>query len=207
MIFCEHCFNDKEIASIICAVAATNIGACPVCHNRKGHLYDTSIQNELTPYFEELLNIYTPSVNLPDNYPKAERRSLIDDLQERWNIFSSISRIQIYEIIKSICSELYSNAPELLDGTVGILELYDSCYLKDHALLKNNDWSSFVKEIKNKNRYHSKLINFKILERYCSFIRKTYKAGDLFYRARISDQDGYSTQEMSAPPPEKKLRG
>ena len=53
MIFCEHCFNDKEIASIICAISASNTGECPVCHHRDGHLYDTSIQSELTPYFEE----------------------------------------------------------------------------------------------------------------------------------------------------------
>lgn len=207
MIFCEHCLNDKEIASIICAISASNVGECPVCHHREGHLYDTSIQTELTPYFEELLNIYTPSTMLPDTYPRAETRSLIDDLKDRWNIFSEIPRTQIYEIIKSVCSEFYANVPELFDGTVGIPELYDSAYLNDHALLKNNDWDSFVTEIKTKNRYHSKLINFGILEKYCSFIRKTYKAGDLFYRARISERNGYPINEMSAPPAGKSSEG
>lgn len=84
---------------------------------------------------------------------------------------------------------------------------YDSVYLKDHALLKNNDWDAFVVEIKTKNRYHSKLINFRILEKYCSFIRKTYKAGNLFYRARISEQSGYPISEMSAPPAGKSSEG
>ena len=163
MIFCEHCFNDREIASIICSVSASNVGECPVCHHREGHLYDTSTQSELTPYFEELLSIYTPSTMLPDTYPKAETRSLIDDLKERWNIFSGIPRIQIYEILKSVCHELYVNVPEILDGTVGIPELYDNVYLQSHALLKNNDWDAFVTEIKTKNRYHSKLIKFDIL--------------------------------------------
>ena len=207
MIFCEHCFKDKEITSIICAVSASNIGVCPSCHHRNGHLYDTNIQSELTPYFEELLNIYMPSTMLPDSFPKAETRSLIDDLKERWNIFSDISRTQIYQILKSVCDDIYSNVPELLDGTVGIPELYDSSYLKDHALLRNNDWDSFVDEIKTKNRYHSKLINFNILEKYCSFIRKTYKAGELFYRARISEQDGYSIDKMSTPPIGKSSEG
>lgn len=94
---------------------------------------------------------------LPDTYPKAETRSLIDDLKDRWNIFANIPRTQIYEILKSVCGELYVSVPELFDGTVGIPELYDSVYLKDHALLKNNDWDAFVVEIKTKNRYHSKL--------------------------------------------------
>jgi len=97
--------------------------------------------------------------------------------------------------------------PELFDGTIGIPELYDGDYLKTHALLKNNDWDAFVNEIKTKNRYHSKLINFDILERYCSFIRKTYKAGDLFYRARISERSGFPPEEMSAPPAGKSSEG
>lgn len=121
--------------------------------------------------------------------------------------FSGIPRIQIYEILKSVCHELYVNVPEILDGTVGIPELYDNVYLQSHALLKNNDWDAFVTEIKTKNRYHSKLINFDILEKYCSFIRKTYKTGDLFYRARISEQTGYPINEMSAPPAGKSSEG
>lgn len=207
MIFCEHCFKDKEIASIICAIVPSNIGKCPVCHNREVHLYDTSIQNELIPYFEELLNIYTPSSMLPTTYPKAETRSLIDDLKDRWNIFSDISRSQIFDILKSVCGDFYTNAPEIFNGTVGIPELYDYTYLKEHALLKNNDWESFVTEIKTKNRYHSKLINFDILKKYCSFIRKTYKSGECFYRARISEHDGYSKNQMSAPPAGKSTEG
>lgn len=200
MIFCEHCFNDKELASIVSSVSASSVGECPVCHHQNAHLYDTATQTDLTPYFEELLNIYTPSAMLPDSYPKAETRSLIDDLKERWNIFSEISRMDVYKILRSICQELYESFPELFDGTVGIPELYDNEYIQDHSLLKNNNWDAFVLEIKTKNRFHSKLINFDILKKYCSFIRKTYKAGSLFYRARISDQSGYPISEMSAPP-------
>lgn len=207
MIFCEHCFLDKEIASIICAVSASSVGECPVCHNKNGHLYDTDVRGELTPYFEELLSIYTPSTMLSDAYPEGETRSLLDDIRYRWNIFAEIPKEQIDKILKAVCSEFYANTPELLDGAVGIPELYDSEYLKDHALLKNNDWDSFVTEIKTKNRYHSKLINFEILEKYCSFIRKTYKAGTLFYRARISERKGYPCNEMSAPPAGKSTEG
>ena len=53
MIFCEHCFRDKEIALIISSVSASNTGECPVCHHRDGHLYDTVTQNDLVPYFED----------------------------------------------------------------------------------------------------------------------------------------------------------
>lgn len=205
MIFCEHCFKDKEIISAICSVSS-GTGECPVCHHKEAHLYDTSKQGELTTYFEDLLNIYTPSASLPAGYPQSETRFLIDDLKERWNIFSEIPDELIDKILKDICSELYANVPELF-GTVGIPELYDSSYLKDHSLLKNNNWEAFVTEIKTKNRYHSKLINFDILENYCSFIRKIYKAGSLFYRARISERTGYHINDMSAPPAGKSSEG
>ena len=207
MIFCEHCFRDKEVASIIRSVSTGIVGTCPTCQKRNAYLYDTATQSELTPYFEELLNIYSPASALPETYPKAERRSLIDDLGERWDIFADIPRSKIYDILTAICHDLYSDIPELFDGTIGIPELYDSDYLKEHALLKNNDWDAFVNEIKTKNRFHSKLINFDILEKYCSFIRKIYKAGEVFYRARISERSGFPPEEMSAPPAGKSSEG
>lgn len=207
MIFCEHCFRDKEVASIIRSVSTGIVGICPTCQKRNTYLYDTATQSELTPYFEELLNIYSPASALPENYPKAERRSLIDDLSERWGIFADIPRSKVYDILTAICQDLYSSSPELFDGMIGIPELYDSNYLKEHALLKNNDWDAFVNEIKTKNRFHSKLINFDILERYCSFIRKIHKAGTMFYRARISERSGFPPEEMSAPPAGKSSEG
>ena len=200
MIFCNHCFNDHEISSIIKSVSTECVNKCPICHHESAYLYDTSIQSDLTPYFEELLGIYVPEKLLPTDYPKEQIRPLIDDIQTRWNLFSEISKKDIYKLIKAICNEIFANAPELIEGAVGIPELYDNNYLSGHALLKNNDWNSFVNEIKTKNRYHSKLLNFDILEKYCSFIRKAYKTGELFYRARISDCRGFSKDEMSAPP-------
>ena len=207
MIFCEHCFNDKEIASIISSVATSDEGKCPVCHHLSKHLYDTRKHSELTPYFEDLLSIYSPSNVLPESYPRAETRSLIDDLKDRWNIFSEIPRTQEYEILKEICSDYIKNNSELLDSTVGIPELYDSKYLYDHALLRNNNWDSFVNEIRTKNRYHSKMINSSILERCCKAICKTYRAGALFHRARISERSGFPIDQMSAPPTEKSSEG
>lgn len=207
MIFCDCCFKDKEIASIIRSVSGTNVGECPVCHHENSHLYNTETQNELTPYFEDLLSIYEPSSNLPSEFPKSELSTLLDDIIHRWNIFAEIDRGNVLKALKSICSELYLNSPEIFAGAVGIPELDDSAYLKEHALLKNNDWYAFVDEIKTKNRYHSKLVNFDTLEKYCSFIRKTYCAGTQFYRARISDRSGYSRDEMSAPPAGKSSEG
>lgn len=207
MIICDKCFKDKEISSIIRSVSDTHSDTCPICHNTAICLYNTDTQSDLTPYFEDLLSIYTPASGLPETYPRADRRLLVDDLKERWKLFSDISRSNMYQILESVCQDLYNRVPALFDEVVGIPELYDEEYLYDHALLRNNDWDAFVHEIKTINRYHSKLINFEILERYCSFIRKIYKAGHFFYRARISDRKGFPPEEMTAPPAGKSSEG
>lgn len=207
MIFCDRCFRDKEVSSIIRAVSDGTKGRCPVCGKDNVFLYNTDLQNDLTPYFEDLISIYSPTASLPEYYPIAERCTLIDELNDRWSIFERIPRESQYEIITAICHDLYTTAPALFDDLIGILELHDPSYLYNHALLKNCSWEEFVDEIKTKNRYHSKLINFDILEKYCSFIRKKYKTGDCFYRARISDSQGFPAEEMSAPPAGKSSEG
>ena len=132
---------------------------------------------------------------------------MIEDLNERWDFFSEISEASKLSIVRSICKDQLSETPELFDGLVGIPELFDETYLNAHSLLKNRNWEAFVDEITTKNRYHSKLVNFEVLKMYCSLIRKPYKAGDLFYRARISGSNGFSTYEMSAPPKGKSAEG
>lgn len=206
MIICDGCFYDKEISSIIKSVSR-NSGICPTCHKHDKKLYDTDYQNDLTPYFEDLVNTYTPEELLPPSFPAAEKRRLMDDLNERWQIFSDIPYPTQYEILRNICSELYASTPSLFDGLVGIPELYDDLYLKNHMLLRTNNWDLFVNEIKTVNRYHSKLVNLDILEKYCSFIRKTYKAGYYFYRARISEKEGFDINSMGAPPAGKSSEG
>jgi hypothetical protein len=182
------------------------MGHCPVCNNDNALLYDTSEQDALTSIFEDLINVYTPFEEISNASPE-DSKLLAEDINSRWHIFAEIPNAKIDEILKAICSDLYAGSPELFEKPVAIQELYDDSFLKTNALLKNDDWESFAREIKTKNRYHSKLINFEFLEKYCSYIRKTYKVGDEFYRARISSKDGYPLDEMSAPPAGKSSDG
>ena len=208
MIICENCFKDDILVSILKSITDERQDLCPTCKKISKHLYNTDLHKELTTYFEDLLDIYLPAVELPHNYPIAERHLLIDDLTERWHIFSDhISQTNKYNILTSICSDLYSRSSALFSDPVGISELFDNDFLQKNSLLKTNNWDDFVNEIKTKNRFHSKLINFDILEKYCTFIRKIYKAGSIFYRARISDSNGFGPNDMGAPPADKSSEG
>ena len=181
-----------------------------MCGAENVYTYDTDQQSFLTPYFEELIGIYTPGNALTDNYPKDELRNLVDELDERWGIFSDeacLSYQQKLEILKAICKDLNETMPTLFVDKVGLPELFDEDYLNASALVKRNDWAAFVSEIKTENRYHSKMVNLDVLENYCNILRKEYPEGSTFFRARISDAEGYPAEKMSAPPPEKSSEG
>ena len=198
MIICEKCFCDTEVISVIRNKA--EIGDCPLCKCKNVHIYDTDKYEDLSMMFDELISIYTPVSLLPESYPKSDTRLLKSDLINNWNIFNKKSESDVYNIITAICKEKYKYNAELFDHPVGIQELYDQDYLSKHSLLVTNSWDDFVNAIKTKNRFHTHYVDLNLLERFCSYIRKPYKAGEMFYRCRISTEEGIPSDEMGAPP-------
>lgn len=207
MICCNNCFYDSELKPIIESLG--QIGNCSICDNSNVYIYNTDNNSELIGYFDEFISIYTPVHLLPPNFPKAEMRLLQDELLINWNIFNKnkLNTAKVYKIITGICSEKYQETPELFDYPVGIAQLYDLEYLDEHSLLKTNSWEYFVTALKTQNRFHTNHINLEILKRFCSYIRKPYKKGTIFYRGRISSPAGLCTDEMGVPPHEKVSAG
>lgn len=208
MIVCENCFKDIQIKEIIAKERSCQIEECPSCGQKGGRFIDVGSDDTLTPYFENLLTIYTPDTLLEEQYPDEEKRLLIDDLFERWKIFENIDRDIVNRIIKEICKDTYENMPELFDGKVGIAELYDENYCEDNCIIKGRDWEKFAEEIKTYNRYHVNSMNRERLQKYCTFIRKQYKKGAIFFRSRISSKkEGFEPKDMGAPPKGKSSDG
>jgi len=205
MIFCERCFCDEEIISIIRNYEIQ--GECQICKSKDVYTYDTDRFDELSGLFDELVSIFTPSRLLPDCFPRAEMKLIKSELLENWNIFKSCSEADVYKIITSICKDKYQYMPELFDQPIGLEPLYDEEYLNKHSLLKTHTWKSFVDALKNQNRFHTNYINLEILEKFCSYIRKPYKKGSRFYRSRISSEKGLMLSEMGAPPSGKASEG
>jgi hypothetical protein len=205
MIFCEGCFNDIELKSVIRSI--NKKGDCHICGKSDIFIYDTDTDIQLTDYFDEFINIYTPSSLLPPNYPKTDLSFLKDELLEKWDIFSNNAKSKAYDILVSICKDKYDSTPELFDGEVGISELTDSTYLEQNSILRTNSWEDFVNSLKMENRFHTSHINKDILQQFCTYIKKTYKEGQLFYRGRIATEKGYEKTEMGVPSPEKASAG
>jgi len=198
MICCEKCFKDIEIKAII--VSINQKGICELCRKRNVYIYNTDTNNELAEMFDDLLNIYTAKDDLPDDYPRENINLLKDELCRRWNIFS-IDNDLVYRAITGICHEKYQEHPEIFDTPIGILELNQKDYLKENSIMKNFEWEDFVEGIKTKNRFHTDYINKEVFYSFCNYIRKTYKVGKIFYRARICpDETGFAIGKMGAPP-------
>lgn len=197
MIICQNCFTDGIIKGVISS-KSTRSGRCETCSSN-GKLYNTDEDNYLEDYFSSLLEIYTPVSQIP-NFPSKDGRLLQTELLNSWDIFASKYESTVYEILKSICSNQYEVSPELFEQKVGIENIINAEYMGENSLLCSNDWDLFVQDLKTKNRFHSKHINKKLLEKYCSYILKNYKKGKRFYRCRISDSiEGFPVNKMGAP--------
>lgn len=89
----------------------------------------------------------------------------------------------------------------MFDGPVGIRQSIDHDYLEHNSILKNYCWNDFVEGIKRKNGFHSNYINTDKLYTFLKCARKTYKAGEIFFRSRICpNEKGYTCSEMGPPP-------
>ncbi len=205
MIMCDKCFSDAELISLI--QRKGKHGTCPLCGRKNVYVYNTEEDEELSLMFDELLSIYTPVSLLPQEYPKADIRMLKNELATRWNIFNNKSEAEIYKMTIAICKEKYEYTPEVFDSPIGIAELYDEEYLREHSLLIANSWEEFVKNLKTENRFHTHHLNLDLLRRFCSYIRKPYKQGQIFFRSRISSENGIIEKEMGAPEIEKATDG
>jgi RES domain protein len=205
MIFCDECFKDEQIKSII--VGATlndhrSKGNCPICGKKNVFLYNTDKDSKLNDFFYELINIYTPQDLLPSDYPSNDVHMIADELKNEWNIFSDeLKTSDIYNIIKTLSPKIYSETPNYFISPVGVPEKYDQEYLKIHSILRGHSWEEFVESIKHDNRFHTQLINTDKLETYLSYLRKDYEKGKSMYRGRLcySDKE-YEPKEMGAPP-------
>lgn len=198
MIFCEKCFTDQEVIPVIQGIGEK--GNCKICGKKNVYIYDTEKHDELSPRFEEFVDIYTPAELLPETFPRAEVKMLKTEIVQNWSIFNKLDEANVYKILTAICKDKYEYNAELFDKPVAISEFYDSEYLEKHSLLTTNSWEDFVDALKSKNRFHTHYVNLELLATFCSYIRKAYKAGTKFYRCRISGADGIEAENMGAPP-------
>lgn len=202
---CEKCFKDAEIKAII--RGNSRRGKCDFCCSDNVYICDVESSEYLRDNFESLLDVYTPINEIGSTYPKERADLLKNVLHSQWSIFN-LNPDGIYKFLISLLPEKYKEQPALFDNPIGISGSVDQEYMNQYSILGTYQWEDFVKEIKEKNRFHTNIINKDILKTILLATCKPYKAGTTFYRARIwDDRHGFDEEHMGAPPASKASAG
>ncbi len=200
MLIGISCFRDIEFCSII--ESQNKKGTCEITRETDIPVYDVDTDDILKDYISEILNIYSPASDLPNNFSIENLNYIEHILYEEWTIFNT-SKENIKRIILEICKDVYTPDSLLFTEKVGMEKICDSEFLRKNSLLRESSWESFMSSIKNINRFHSNHINLELLnELFCNpqMQRTVHKNSDNLFRARISDEKGMKKREMGPPP-------
>ncbi len=200
MICCIDCFKDTEIRAAIEMV--DHRGSCPVCQKENTWIYDSEKDADKTnigELMDSILELYVPELELPILFPEEEKMLIEDRLLKDWNIFAGNST-EVKQIVSEYVSESLDLNSRIITERVGIPQLFDETYLKNNSIMGKYSWEIFKRYLRNENRFHNKYINLEILESVLKETETIIPAGTKFYRARVSDNIGYSRREMWAPP-------
>ena len=196
---CEKCFKDPELQAIVRENSLIK-GKCDFCGNDNVQIYDLGKNTDLKDSLESLLDVYTPVNEMEQDFPLEQADLLKNILHTKWHIFN-LSADGIYKFLRAAFPEKYQEQPALFDTPIGIDGCNDKEFLQKFSILGSHQWEDFVKEIKEKNRFHTNIINKPVLKDILKVICKPYKAGTVFYRARIwNDKEGFTKKQMGAPP-------
>lgn len=207
MVCCTECFRDYEIKSVIETIG--HKGICPICNSKDVYIFDSDLHENDTEFeelLESIIEIYKTEIELDEEFPKEGKQCIEKHLSKDWNIFN-VDEQGIRTIIEYIISNSINLDNDLLVGNVGVLQVYDEGYLSTNSIMGKYEWEDFKTYLRSQNRFHSKYINLIELKRILKDTETILTKDLKFYRARISDKNGFKGKEMGAPPPDKATAG
>lgn len=199
---CGDCFASEYIKPIIKSHSSSQ-GVCDFCGSTNVAICDP---RELMPQFRNLVDMYMPVsraqitydatliVNLPVG-PLHER------IAEDFNpVFGKVDADGAERLLKAIFQDEMEEYEQHFSEPV-VLEYL--CNEVNTTTVQNlsSTWELFVHEIKSSNRFHlTNKIDLNVIKKLLSYHERKYKRGKIFYRARISDKQGFPNSLMGNPP-------
>lgn len=205
--FCEDCFKNIEIKSII--KSSSKKGNCDFNREHKNvsilNIEEDEISKQVKDILTQIIEIYSPYEELPLDFPKGKLEMLHNSLKIKWSIFN-LDNEEIFSLLQQFYKEDNTIDNRLFEGLVGVKE---ETNLDDNMLIvKQNDWDKFVNSIKFQNRYHTKTINLNVLKEFLKYTEHIIEPDGLkWFRCRISNDIELEKQDMLAPPKEKATAG
>lgn len=200
MICCKEYYKDSEIRAAIEMVG--HKGDCPICGPENTWLYDSEIDADKTnvgELLDSILELYVPDSELPISYPEEEKRPIEEQLLKNWDIFAGTSD-SVKRIVEEYVDDSLDLDSKIIVEKVGIPQLFDESFLSDFSIMGTHSWNEFKKYLRNENRFHGQYINLMVLEPVLKETEISIPEGTKFFRARVSNEKGYSRKEMWAPP-------
>jgi hypothetical protein len=195
---CINCFNDKEIIGFIYS-NSTRIGNCAFCGNDGVDLIDAI---ELEELFQPLISLFKTVVELNINVPVG--REMHQKIQDVWNVFK-LPEDRSKVLLSSILADIIPGDSVLLNSSVEIEVFFSPALAGD---LHEKKWENFADEIRSKNRFFlNETIDLDLLSNLLKNFSKSYDKGKRFYRARVSEKNGFTLIEMGKPPSDKSTAG
>ena len=200
MICCKECYKDSEIRVAIEMVG--HRGDCPICGAENTWLYDSESDADKTnvgELLDSILELYVPDSELPISYPEEEKRTIEEQLLKDWDIFAGTAD-SVKQIVEGYVGDSLNLDSKIIMEKVGIPQLYDESFLREYSIMGTHSWNEFKKYLRNENRFHGQYINLMVLGPVLEETEISIPEGTKFFRARVSDEKGYSRKEMWAPP-------
>ena len=193
---CSECFSSNYLKDII--NRNKKIGTCDFCSSEQVSIY---YPEELSLIFQNILDLY--SINSESN--NSIENQIEFDFRNK--IFSEKIAGNTRQLLQEIIKDDYSSYELLFDNNVVL-----NCSRNQESLEKIKplqiSWENLATEIKTTNRFHiQNALDFIKLQELLNRYKKPINKGKKFYRARISNQEGFNFQEMRNPPADKAKAG
>lgn len=196
MYCCSECFSSNYLRDII--NRNNKKGDCDFCNSTNVSIYNPE---ELSLIFQNILDLF--SVQL-DSKETLETQFAIN-FQNK--IFSDKMGKNMISLLKKIIKDDYDSYKSLFEGNV-ILKCSNQPEFNEIIKPLQISWEKFADEIKTTNRFHiQNTLNLEKLKELLNRYKKPINKGKKFYRARISNKEGYSKLEMLNPPADKAKAG
>jgi hypothetical protein len=187
---CPNCFINQELRSTVEGISF-DVGNCDYCGSENVKLIDA---REIAEQLQPVVSLYEVS-----SYGLNTIAAL---LQYEWGLFS-LKEDKVKNLLEDIFLDVKSINPDLFNSPVVNISI-------DHQKTKGiiSQWESLKSEIIVRNRFFlENVIDLESLEKHLCDKEKIYKAGELFYRGRISTKEGLQLAEIGKPPVNKATSG
>lgn len=222
MKICYKCFKHPELISMIESLG--QIGNCDFNQDHRDEYYcelDTTFKEseleesecrerflrnrqtveDLKNILRQIIDIYVPVSELPQDFPHDKHDLLRHSLEKKWSLFN-LEAEEIQKILLLLFDRDADFNKLLLSQTVGVLEeMPEYRFENDPYVIKNNDWLHFATSLKYVNRFHTDSLNLDNFKYFLTFTEKTIpKESMKYFRARINNTENIPLDRMAAPP-------